>query len=400
MGEVRDKLHGRTRRLRDGVLSALALALLLPVPGRADPLSTEEFRLSADFRARLEADWDSRRSNGTERDDRTRLRVRVRIGAEYKPGDRLSFGFRLRSGSNDSQQSPHITLLDLEDNPTGDAHFNLDRWYVKGQAKKMWGWVGRNNLPFWKQNELFWDDDATPAGLAGGFKSAVGDQGSIAINAGYLSLPAGMQDFIGDMLLAQAVYTTKIGDGGLTVALGSLAMEGEEVAGSPAAALLETGNGSRDYAIWVASAQARLRSGKRPITLGVDVLRNSEDYPDVDPMNPGSPEQFTFDNRDETDGHILSVLYGGGKDKGDWLAGYYYAHIETLAVNNSYAQDDWVRWGSLNGQTRGSNMKGHEFRFAYNLGRRTNLVARLYIVEAIKGPEDGNRFRLDLNRKF
>jgi hypothetical protein len=372
---------------------------LIPAPSRADLFSTDEFRLFGDFRTRLEAGWDSERSDGTERDDRNRLRIRARIGAQYDPNEHVSFGVRLRTGSDDAQQSPHITVLDFDDNPTGDAHVNPDKWYLRGQTGRVWGWVGRNSLPFWKQNELYWDDDVTPAGLVGGYKTGIGDNGSIAINAGYVSLPAGMQDFLGNMTLGQVVYSTEIGDSSVTVALGSLSMEGVDEATFPAAALLLNGNGSRDYKIWIGSAQGELRAGDRTVTLGADVMHNAEDYPNTDPMNPGSPEQFTFNNRNETDGHVLSVLYGGGKDKGDWLAGYYYAHIETLAVNNSYSQDDWVRWGSAT-QSRGSNMEGHEFRLVYNLDKRTNLVARLYIVEAIVGPEDGNRFRVDLNRKF
>ena len=381
------------------VWAALAVAILIPAPSRANLISTDQFRLFADFRARLEADRDSSRSDGTERDDRDRLRIRARLGAQYDPNEHLSFGVRLRTGSDDSQQSPHITILDFDDNPTGDAHLNADTWYLRGRTEHLWGWVGRNGLPFWKQNEMYWDDDVTPAGLAGGFKTGIGDEGSIAFNAGVVSLPAGMRDFVGNMTLGQVVYSTAVGDGGLTIALGSLQMEGEDEAGFPAVALLQSGNGSREYEIWIGSVQGKLSIRDRTLTLGADLMRNAEDYPNIDPMDPGSPEQFTFDNRDETDGHVLSVLYGGGNDKGDWLAGYTYAHIETLAVNNSYSQDDWVRWGNAT-QTRGSNLAGHELRFVYNVDKRTNLVARLFIVEAVTGLEDGKRFRLDLNRKL
>ena len=81
-------------------------------------------------------------------------------------------------------------------------------------------------------------------------------------------------------------------------------------------------------------------------------------------------------------------------------------NVETFAVHNSYAQDDWVRFGS-DTQTRGSNIEGPEFRAVYGLADKMNLVARLYIVDAIDRrsatatrKEDGNRFRLDFNYKF
>ena len=108
---------------------------------------------------------------------------------------------------------------------------------------------------------------------------------------------------------------------------------------------------------------------------------------------------ITASNEDETDGWDVYVKYGSTKNKGDWLLGYWYADIEQLAVNSSFAQDDWVRWGSAT-QTRASDFRGHELRAAYGLGGGMNLVARLYLVEAITTVEDGNRFRLDFNYKF
>ncbi|MGB5474944.1 MAG: hypothetical protein WBQ78_15895 [Gammaproteobacteria bacterium] len=45
-------------------------------------------------------------------------------------------------------------------------------------------------------------------------------------------------------------------------------------------------------------------------------------------------------------------------------------------------------------------MKGHELRAAYGLGDGMNLMARLYLVEAITSVEDGNRFRIDFNYSF
>ena len=107
-------------------------------------------RLQADLRIRFEADWDSQRANGTLRDDRNRMRVRARIGATYSPITSLTLGFRLRSGSKDSQQSPHITIIDFDDNPKGDKDFLLDKYYLKATGKELWAWGGRNSFPFWR----------------------------------------------------------------------------------------------------------------------------------------------------------------------------------------------------------------------------------------------------------
>lgn len=108
---------------------------------------------------------------------------------------------------------------------------------------------------------------------------------------------------------------------------------------------------------------------------------------------------FPADDTDETLGFVLSAQLGQLKDRHDWLVGYYYAYIETFSVNASYAQDDWVRFGS-GAQTDSSDFKGHEIRLGYALSKNINLLARLYLVDAITTGQDGSRFRLDLNWRF
>lgn len=346
-----------------------------------------------DFRARLEADWDSQRSDGSERDDRNRLRVRVRAGLKYVANEQVSFGFRIRSGADDSQQSPHITVIDFDDNDTGDAHFNLDKWYFKYNAGRTSTWIGRNSLPFWKANEMVLDDDVTPAGLGFSYQAD-----KVRFNAGYFSKPAGVQNFTGNTGVAQVVFDTTVGNTSLVFAGGVIVVDAD--ANSSNNGLLLDNNGARDYTIWIGNVQASLTAMDRPLKLNLDLIHNSKNY------SASNPDAFTAFHRNETDGYVISARLGDTNERGHWLFGYYYSHIETFAVNNSLAQDDWVRWGSAT-QTRASNFEGSEFRAAVGLGNKMNVVARLYIVDAIKrrsatslDKEDGNRFRVDLNWKF
>ena len=374
-------------------VTAMAVVVSLSPPATAERDSSEDVRLYGDFRFRLEQDWDSRRSDGTERSDRARARIRLRLGADFRPTDRILLGARLRSGSDLSQQSPHITIVDFAGGDTGDADFNLDEWFLKARSsnRRFSGWVGRDGFPFWKQNELFWDDDVTLAGMAGSLTQKTGDKGELAIHAGWFSLPAGMRDFAGEMRALQLVYSAPIGDVNVTVAGGYFVTEANPA--DAAANLLLNGDGVRDYRVLVGNLQAKLQAGGRALTFGADVLTNREAYSATDPV------PFTVANAGQTDGRVFSARYGSTSSRGDWLAGYFYARIEALAVIASYAQDDWVRWG--NGpQTRGSNFHGHELRFAYAASRHLKVVARLYIVESITTVEDGNRFRIDFNFKL
>jgi hypothetical protein len=353
----------------------------------AQMISANGIEIYGDFRTRLEADFASRRADGRQREDRTRVRMRFRLGLEYTANDLFSFGTRLRSGSDDSHQSPHVTVLDFDNNDTGDAEFNLDKWYARAHGKKLWGWIGRNSLPLWKQNEFVWDDDVTAVGVALGFKTKVGEGGSLALNSGYFSPPVGMQDFSGHLGVGQLVLKT----GGWTAAGALLAFDANP--DDPDAARLLQGNGARDYTLWLGSLQYKFTALGRGLKLGIDLMHNSEDYSTVD------PDPNTSVNREQRDGFVLSTKLGDTREKGDWLAAYYYAEVEALAVNASYAQDDWVRWGSAV-ETRSSGFEGHELRFAYALEENSSLVARLYLVNATTSIEDGSRFRLDFNYTF
>jgi len=375
-------------KLKQASLSVLAAGILATGAMTIPTTSQADLRVTGDFRFRLESDWDSHKIDGvTLREDRSRARVRARVNLKYDHEDWAFFGARLRTGSDDSHQSPHITVVDFDDNDTGDADFNLDKWYFKLKKAGAWMWAGRNGLPFWKQNELFWSDGVTPAGVAAGFK--FGSDTSVALNAGYFSLPVGMKEFSGNLGLGQIVLSTKAAGAGFTAAAGLLSIEGNP--DDEDAEKLLKGNGLRDYSIWVASLQAKFKVGNLPLKIGADWIYNDEDYDDTN--------SFAYANRDETEGYVGSIHLGKLKNPGDWLLGYYYAHIETLAVNASYAQDDWARWGSAT-ESRLSNMEGHEVRAAYQLTKELNMVARLYIVEAITTEEDGNRFRIDFNYKF
>lgn len=361
-------------------VTLILLGGLVLTPLHAAVVKHDDFEVFGDFRARLEGDWDSQNSAGVPRDDRNRFRVRMRVGFRYEADDRWEFEMRLRSGNDDSQQSPHITLLDFDDNPTGPTDFNFDRWYGKVKfTKGIWAWAGRNNLPFWKQNDLVWTDDVTPAGVALGYSRAVGDRGTLAINSGYFSLPEGMTSFFGSLASGQFVYTRTLDTGEFTIAAGVLNIDADP---EGSGMILLSGNDMRDYNIFVGSGQLKMQVVDRPMIFGIDLIENSKDAPG-----------------DETSGWVGSVRWGSTKERGDWLLAWYVARIEKFAVNNSFAQDDWVRWG--NGpQTRGSDFKGTEFRFAYGLGSNSNLVARLYIVEALTSVEDGIRFRIDFNKRF
>jgi len=193
----------------------------------------------------------------------------------------------------------------------------------------------------------------------------------------------------------QLVLSTKAGANKFTVAGGVLAIEANADVDGDAWVGHWDSNEARDYTIWVGSLQGKLAAGGLPLTVGLDWMHNAKEYGAADPI------QFTRDHRDDTDGYVVSVKLGSLKNKGDWLLGYYYSHIETFAVHSSLAQDDWGRWNP-----QASNMEGHELRGAYKAMDNLKVVARFYSIEEITARsagdslQDGNRFRLDFNFSF
>jgi hypothetical protein len=271
-----------------------------------------------------------------------------------------------------------------DDGDRDDLDFVVDRYFVQFKHEAFSGWGGRNITPFWQQNEMFWDEDVTPTGLAGTFDTSLAG-GGLAAAVGAFYLPDGGYDVNGQMLGGQLKYSRPVESSQFTVAGGLHYMHGEDGANN-----LIDRNGERDYLIGVASGQWIAPLKKIPLTLGADLFYNFEDY------NAADVAPFPAADTDETLGYVFSVHFGQLKQRHDWLVGYSYAHIETFAVNASYAQDDWVRFG--NGpQTAGTDIEGHEIRVGYALSDRVNLLARLFLVEAITTGQDGNRFRLDLN---
>ncbi len=366
--------------------AAFGALVLLPFAGRAAE-ATSPFTYAGDLRLRYEWDWDSQNAAGVPRADRDRARVRARASVGYKFSDQWSFGARVRTGDHASQQSPYLTFHSSDD-VTNDFEVTLDRYYLQLKEGAFSGWLGRNTTPFWQQDEMFWDEDVTPTGVAGTYETKLA-QGSLATTCGTFLLPDGAVRLNGKLAGAQLKYSQPVKPAQFTLAGGLYWLDGRD-----GARYLRNRNGARDYLIGVLSAQwsTPLATG-RPLVLGADLIKNFADYDAAD----AAP--FAASQAGERNGYVFSVLYGQLKAPRDWQVGYYYAHIETFAVNAAYSQDDWARFGSAT-QADVTDFQGHEFRATYVITKNLNVQARLFLVEAITSVQDGKRCRVDLNWRF
>ncbi len=106
-------------------------------------------------------------SNTTE--DRDRLRVRVRLGADIKVNDWLSGGIRMATGPTTNPISPNET----GSMATGKYAFNIDQAFLKAQVNP---WLslegGRFPNPFFN-TDLVWDPDLAFDGVAASFSPKI-----------------------------------------------------------------------------------------------------------------------------------------------------------------------------------------------------------------------------------
>lgn len=376
-----------TVRMQFIKLLVLASLLLFTTPANSDINLDPDgvLKIYGDLRLRYEQDWDSTTPTGAKRKDRDRLRARARVGLKYQMLQDLLINVRVRTGDNQSQQSPHVTLWQ-DGGALGDqSDSNLDRAYLDWTVNQHGSIrLGRDGLNIWKPNEFLWDDDIAIDGFSFSCKQILNDDSKINWRAGFGFLPDGPDHFAlkhrSQLSFVQGAYHVDTQQAGFVFAQAFLFIHDYD-------ARMNRTTDNREYAISYSNIQCNIKNNAGlPISLGADFMCNFIDGPSTDSPN----ERYGFD---------LYAKLGNLKKTGDWQIGYYFARIEKWAVPRFMAQDDWMRFGTAT-QTRSSDYFGHELRAGYQINNNTNIIARLFVVDTITNREDGNRFRIDLNFKF
>ncbi len=233
-------MHDRKHRPLLFVIILLAAAAF---PTKAEQEVGRKVRLFGDFRLRLEQDWDSLQGDCTPRDDRLRLRIRLRGGLEVRINDNWSAQLAARTGPDRSQQSPHVTVYDFDGGPTGPYDLNLDHWFLSYESGGFEVWAGRNELSFWHQDDLFVFDNVTYAGVGGSYRHEFA-AGGLTWSLNYVALSVGMRDTSGTGIIGQVAYERKFESSELTVAGGFFGTNADP--DDPAGNILLTDN-NRDY---------------------------------------------------------------------------------------------------------------------------------------------------------
>jgi len=375
-------------------LTLLLLLVSLPFCSIAQIDSIyHKLSFTADFRFRIEPDWNSRKSDGSFRDNRTRVRYRARFGANYKHNDWASLGFRIRTGNPIKQQDPQLTL-------GADAgEFNIlpigfEKIFFKAEKKGFELWLGKNTFPFRKLNELFWSDNVYPQGafLGKKFDFQAGFIESLKLGVGHFLAIASNGPLTEDNYFQGFQIHTQHFNNRLELFPSFYYFQ--DMPNVPDGAETYTIN----YGIF--HLGTRLTLVKKPqIDIEADYYYNIEDLQ----VNDSIPENL---NEQKT-GLVVAAGIGNLKEKGNWQLKFTYTYLERYSAVDIFAQNDWARWDYSNFDSpdgRLTNYQGLEIMFGYAFDKKLVFKTRYFIVEQLipygEFRETGSRIRFDLDIGF
>ena len=375
------------------LLFLITITLLIPKQSNAQNDSLKSrLKFDADFRFRVEQDWESKKSDGSFRDDRTRLRYRLRAGVKYE-AKRYEIGFRLRTGNLRKQQDPQLTLGDGF-KEFGTLPIGIEKVYFQGKWNTFRFWIGKNTFPFEKSNELFWSDNVYPEGISlvkdfninseiidsfnfrGGHFIIATSNKSLNQDSYFQGFQISSSFFKKRLILFPSLYIFKnianIPDGNDTFLI--------------------------DYSIVHLGTKIKVLN-KTPMNIEVDFYKNLRDYN----SNDSIPTNF----KGQKSGFVVGLKYGDLSNKGDWSFSTSYAKLQQFSAVDFLSQNDWARWdysssGSPDGRL--TNFHGIELVAGRKIDKKITLKLKYYFVEQIipygTTKETGSRVRLDLDVKF
>lgn len=351
----------------------------------------EKIKLSGDFRYRQ--DTIDSQSNGKGQPGTNRNQIRARLGIDAKVNDEWDLGFRLASGAG----APYSTNQTLENGFSGKAiwldlaYFN---WHPNAVAHlNVYG--GKMPLPFYRagNNQLIWDDDVNPEGIAAKYVIPLKGSNNLYINGGGFWLKSVSGAAGGAALWAIQSYLKHDFEnkdyllGGLSFyAFGDIRGQNGlyNSSGTGASTYGNTMNGNGSTAT------------PYTYTMNYDVLEAFGEYgfqiADKPASIYGSFVENTSATTSDDTGWLIGTTFNKAKDPRSWELGYNYRDVQKDAVVGVLTDSDFIGGGT--------NGKGHMFCGKYQFTKNIQGVLTYFLSQ--KGDRDDNYRRLmaDLVFKF
>ena len=352
--EARQRLKERSLNDKIAEVSKQAEAAQKSAPGGL-PASlswAENIKWSGDFRYRHEhIDAEETNSPVGWANGRDRHRIRARLMIESVINDEWGVGFRLASGSSDSPTSTNQTL----ENSFESKDLWLDLAYFDYKPASMPGLKvtgGKIKNPFYKvgKNQLIWDGDLNPEGIAFSHTRDLSDTDQLVVNGGgfWIDEDSGIDTSLWGI---QAYWKREIGNPDTIIAGASFFDYGNIEGENPAGVALtgntphpaNAANYASDFNILELFAEYGTEISGLPFSIYGNWANN------------------THAATSEDTGWLVGAMLGKAKDPGSWQLGYNYRVIEADAVVGGLNDS-----GFINGGTGG---RGHKFSCAYQIAK-------------------------------
>jgi hypothetical protein len=366
------------------------------------PEWVQNTKLKGDFRLRYQMDHSKTATNSD--NDRHRGRIRMRLGVETKPNDKLLVGVGLATGTQDNVGFTNNKDISRSTNQSFDNTFSkhpigLDYAYAKYSPKPWLDLIGGKLKiadAIWEPGDLVWDTDITPEGANINFNKNINSKLNLwMMNGVYILDETSTSNDDPYMIHIQPGFNYAFTD---TVSL--KAAVATDYFAVKAAALNNSANSNTGSSGGVANptgnfltvAPALELNIKEPFkALGVPFLN----IPNLKFFGEYVQNTAKMNPNDNKTGYMAGFGFGAEKisNWGDWQLSYSYAKLGRDAVLDILPDSD--RYGGT------TNMMSHELIFQYGLGKNTYLSFDAYYGESlsqVKAP--ASVFQVDWNLKF
>ena len=317
--------------------------------------------------------------------DRNRNRIRARLGITGKVTDDVEVGLRLATSEPfTSDKGDPISTNQTLDDAFSKKSIWLDlayfKWSPKDSGLNIFG--GKMENPFYRagSNQLIWDSDLTPEGIAVQYTKSIGASDEFFANGGgfWVNEVSGGADT--GLWGIQSGIKHKFEDkstltGGASYycygnIAGSSALIGSGFQGNSNSAGIYVS----DYDIAEVFGEYGFALGERPAAAFASYVKNTS----------ASTSQDT--------GWLVGGKLGKCKDPGSWEVSYDYRDIEADAVLGALNDSDFIGGGT--------NGKGHRFGFTYQLAKNLQGALTYFLDDKGNDSHDYNRLQADLVFKF
>ncbi len=359
----------------------------------------EKIKISGDFRYRHEhIDQETTGSAVRWKNGRDRDRIRARLMIEATVNDEWGLGFRLASGERtmlvDSDEAD-MFADPVSSNQTLKQNFSskdvwLDLAYfdwhpIATEGLNVFG--GKIKNPFYAvgKNELVWDHDLNPEGIAAKYVMPLSDKDQLYINGGGFWVDESSGGVDASLWGVQSYVKHTISDpdyilGGVSYwDYGNIQGKTDEygiLAGNTSTTSAGTVWAS-DYDIFEAFAEYGTKVMGLPFTVHGNWAKN------------------LVASTNEDTAWLIGGKLNKAKNPGSWEVGYNYRELDADAVLGAFTDSDFIGGGT--------DGRGHEVGLTYQLAKNLQAAVTYFHNESDRTSSrslDYRRLQLDLKLKF